>query len=180
MSEVVREQAWDVDRTIDEIINRYGAKPSALIMILQDIQSHYNYLPQDKLEVVSERMQVPLAQIYGVATFYKAFSLTPKGKHHICVCTGTACHVRQASVIIDKLERELGIKPGETTPDGEFSFENVNCLGACALGPLVTADGKYYGNMDVNKVDRMLRELSRKEKTAAQPASASQAKEEVA
>jgi NADH-quinone oxidoreductase subunit E len=136
-------------------------------MILQDIQKHYRYLPSDALKFVAKKMNLPLAQIYGVATFYKSFSLKPKGKNHICVCTGTACHVRQADVILSKLELALKIKPGETTPDNEFSFETVNCLGACALGPLVTANDVYYGNMDVTKVDKMLAKLTGEEEEAA-------------
>ena len=148
--------------TIDRIVNKYNSQPTALIMILQDIQEHCNYLPQDALELVSDKMKLPYAQIYGVATFYKTFSLKPKGKNHVCVCTGTACHVRQATVIVDKLERDLNIKPGNTTEDGNFSLETVNCLGACALGPLVTANGEYYGNMTVTKIDKMMDELKTK------------------
>ena len=141
---------------VETILTRYNNDPCNLIMILQDIQAHYRYLPKDALESVSRAMRLPLAQIYGVATFYRAFSLKPKGRNHICVCTGTACHVRQATVIIDKLERDLGIKSGETTTNGEISLESVNCLGACALGPLVTANDVYFGNMTVTKVDKML------------------------
>ena len=158
-------QTWSVEATIDEIVAKYGSKPSALIMILQDIQKHFRYLPQDALELVAQKTHLPTAQIYGVATFYKSFSLTPKGKNHICVCTGTACHVRQARVIVDKLERGLRIKPGETTADGEYSFETVNCLGACALGPLVTANDEYFGNMTVSKVDKMLEKLQKQSGT---------------
>ena len=147
---------YDLVEAIDSIVNKYEAKQTALIMILQDVQKHYRYLPIDALKLVAKKMELPVAQVFGVATFYRSFSLTPKGKHHICVCTGTACHVRQASVIVDRLQTSLGIKPGLTTDDREFSLETVNCLGACALGPLVTADEVYYGNMTVSKVDRML------------------------
>jgi len=150
-------------QTIETIVNNYGAKPTALIMILQDVQKHYRYLPLDVLRLTAREMNLPFAQIYGVATFYRSFSLEPKGKNHICVCTGTACHVRQADVIVDKLQRDLSIKPGETTPDMEFSLETVNCLGACALGPLVTANDVYYGNMTVSKVDKMMAKLRGKE-----------------
>ena len=153
------------DLVIETIVKQYGAKPTALIMILQDVQKHYRYLPVDALNVVAAEMGLPRAQIYGVATFYRSFSLKPKGKHHICVCTGTACHVRQADVIVDKIQRDLGIKPGETTTDKEFSLETVNCLGACALGPLVTANEVYYGNMTVSKVDKMMNRLRGKETT---------------
>ncbi len=150
---------YDIEQAIGEIVEKYEAKPTALIMILQDIQKHYRYLPIDALKLVARKMNLPIAQIYGVATFYRSFSLKPKGKNHICICTGTACHVRQADVILSKMELALKIKAGETTPDNEFSFETVNCLGACALGPLVTANDVYYGNMDVTKVDKMLAKL---------------------
>lgn len=153
------ESSYDLDKRITAIVKEYGAKPSALIMILQDIQKHFRYLPKDALEMVSKKMRLPLAQIYGVATFYKSFSLEPKGRNHICVCTGTACHVRQATVILDKLERDLGITAGETTADQEYTLDRVNCLGACALGPLVTANDAYYGNMTVAKVDKMMSDL---------------------
>jgi NADH:ubiquinone oxidoreductase subunit E len=164
MSITTAPPAYDVNEVITRIVNEYGAKPSALIMILQDIQKHYRYLPEAALQAVAKRMKLPLAQIYGVATFYKTFSLTPKGKNHICVCTGTACHVRQATVIVDKLERELNIRSGETTPDMEYSLESVNCLGACALGPLVTANDSYYVNMTVARVDKMLADLKKGKK----------------
>ncbi len=147
------------DQSVDEVVDKYQARPDALIMILQDVQRHYRYLPEDALKSVAEKMNLPLAQIYGVATYYRSFSLKPKGKNHICACTGTACHVRLAQVIVEKLETELGVRAGETTPDMEFSLETVNCLGACALGPLVTANEVYYGNMNVTKVDRLLAKL---------------------
>lgn len=150
---------FDLERHITSIVDKYEARPTALIMALQDIQKHYRYLPETALRLVAQKMNLPIAQIYGVATFYKSFSLTPKGKHHICVCTGTACHVRQAPVIIDNLQRTLGISAGETTKDGEISFETVNCLGACALGPLVTVDEDYHGNMTVVKMSKLINEL---------------------
>ena len=156
---LVAREEYDVQDAIDKIVAEYGAKPSALIMIMQDIQKHYRYLPESAMQAVSKSMKLPLAQIYGVATFYRTFSLKPKGKNHICVCTGTACHVRQATVIVDKLQRDLRIEPGQTTPDGEISLETVNCLGACALGPLVTANEIYYGNMTVAKTDQMLHDI---------------------
>jgi NADH-quinone oxidoreductase subunit E len=163
---VATEPKYDLQSKIEEIVGEYGAKPTALIMILQDVQKHYRYLPEDALRAVAKSMKLPLAQIYGVATFYRAFTLKPTGKNHICVCTGTACHVRQAVVIVDKLERDLGISAGETTANGEVSLETVNCLGACALGPLVTANGVYYGNMTVNKVDKMLSEVLHKKRVS--------------
>ena len=152
---------YDLEQAINKIIDQYQAKPTALIMVLQDIQKHYRYLPKDALKLVAQKMGLPIAQIYGVATFYRAFSLKPKGKNHICVCTGTACHVRQADVIVNKLETKLGIKAGETTSDQNYSLETVNCLGACALGPLVTANDNYYGNMTATKIDRMINKLNK-------------------
>ncbi len=156
---------YDLEQAIDSIVKKYEAQPTALIMILQDVQKHYRYLPEAAIRLVSAKMNLPLAQIYGVATFYRSFSLKPKGKNHVCVCTGTACHVRQANVIVERLETDLGLKAGETSKDLEFSLETVNCLGACALGPLVTANEVYYGNMTVSKVDRMLAKLQGKEES---------------
>ena len=165
MIQTVTDPNYDLNVIIKKIVKKYDYKPTALIMVLQDVQTHYKYLPREALELVSEKMKLPFAQIYAVATFYKSFSLEPKGKHHVCVCTGTACHVRQARVIVEKLERDLNIKTGETTDDGEYSLETVNCLGACALGPLVTADDEYFGNMTVTKVDKMMDDIKSKELT---------------
>jgi len=162
MSLVLNEK-YDLEQAIHDIVDQYQAKPTALIMVLQDIQKHYRYLPKEALKLVALKMRLPIAQIYGVATFYRAFSLKPKGKNHICVCTGTACHVRQADVIVNKLETKLGIRAGETSKDLDFSLETVNCLGACALGPLVTANDVYFGNMTATKVDRMIDKLSGKD-----------------
>jgi NADH-quinone oxidoreductase subunit E len=141
---------------VGRIIDAYEAKPIALIMILQEVQGEYRHLPREAMEVVSRRMDLALSQIYGVATFYKAFSLEPRGRHHLCVCTGTACHVRNSRSIVEKLERDLGIKRGQTTKDGEFTLETVNCVGACALGPVVMADNRCWGHLTVAGVDGML------------------------
>ena len=145
-----------MDERVDEIIASYAAKPTALIMILQEVQSEYFYLPREALSRISERMDLALSQIYGVATFYKAFSLEPRGRHHVCVCTGTACHVRNSRSILEKLERDLGVERGKTTADREFTLETVNCVGACALGPVVVADEKYYGHLTVSDVEGMI------------------------
>jgi NADH-quinone oxidoreductase subunit E len=150
---------YDLEESIDVIINHYGTKPSSLIMALQDIQKHYHYLPREALELVAQKMTLPIAQIYSVATFYKAFSLTPKGKHHICICTGTACHVRQSDMLVDNMVASLGINPRQTTPDGNVSFETVNCVGACAMGPLITIDDVFYGNMTVTKMNNHINRL---------------------
>jgi NADH:ubiquinone oxidoreductase subunit E len=144
-----------VDR-VDAIIDATGVGRSSLIPILQDIQAEYRYLPQEALQRVAERLDVPLIDVFGVATFYRSFSLEPRGKHCVTVCLGTACHVRGAQRLSAELSRRLGVEPGHTTPDGEFTFETVNCLGACALGPIVVCDGEYNGQMGAKDVDRVL------------------------
>jgi NADH-quinone oxidoreductase subunit E len=141
---------------VERIIQTYEARPTAVIMILQEVQREYRHLPREAMEVIGQHMDIALSQIYGVATFYKAFSLEPRGRHHLCVCTGTACHVRNSRSIVEKLERDLKIERGQTTKDGEFTLETVNCVGACALGPVVVADNKCWGHLTVSGVDRML------------------------
>ncbi len=148
--------------TIDSMIARYGKDPSSLILVMQDIQAKYRYLPEPALTHVGEQLGVPMSRIYSVATFYKAFSLEPKGKHLVHVCMGTACHVRGAKRILDGLSRDLDIAPGETTPDGEITLETVNCLGSCALGPLVTVDEKYIGKATQAKMKKAIAQLKRK------------------
>lgn len=134
-----------------------NGKNGSLINVLEDIQAEFRYLPKEALILVSERMGVPLSQVYSVATFYNAFSLKPSGEHTICVCTGTACHVRGAVHVLQRLQTKLGIQPGETTRDRVFTLETGNCLGACALGPVVVLDGEYEGNMTTKKVDKLLK-----------------------
>ncbi len=143
---------------VDKVVKDYGGSGDTLISILQDIQAEYKYLPETAIRQVAQNLKLPLIQVYGVATFFKAFSLEPKGEHIINVCMGTACHVRGASGALDELERQLNIKGGETTKDMKFSLETVNCVGACALGPVVLADEKYYGQMNAGKVKKMLAE----------------------
>ena len=140
----------------EDIIQKHPQEKRSLIPILQDLQAEYNYLPPVALNMVSQALDVPLIDIISVASFYNAFSLEPKGEHQITVCMGTACHVRGAQNILEKLERDLGIKAGQTTKDMKFSLETVNCLGACALGPLMVIDGEYYGNMNATKLDKIL------------------------
>lgn len=150
---------------IDEIIDRHKYEEQALIGILQDLQSEFNWLPKDTLEYVAEKLNIPISRIYAIATFYKAFSLKPRGRHMCVVCLGTACHVRGAPKIVEKLQRELNIKSGETTPDLMFSLETVRCVGACALAPVVICDGEYYGQLTNIKVDKLLRSLKKGEET---------------
>jgi len=132
---------------IDQIIDKYDGEASYLIQVLLDIQSEHNWLPKQALEQVSERLQVPLTRIQHIATFYKAFSLVPKGRHGVHICMGTACHVRGAARVLDAVQDATGIKPGETDLDLKFSLETVNCLGCCALGPVMEIDGKTHGKM---------------------------------
>jgi NADH-quinone oxidoreductase subunit E len=132
---------------IDQIVDKHQAEASSLIQVLLEIQSENNWLPKAALERVSEKLQVPLTRIQHIATFYKAFSLVPKGRHGIHVCVGTACHVRGATRVLDTVQDLTGIKPGETDLDLKFSLETVNCLGCCALGPVMEIDGKTHGKM---------------------------------
>ncbi|CAB1057280.1 NADH-ubiquinone oxidoreductase chain E (EC [Olavius sp. associated proteobacterium Delta 1] len=136
----------DIDR-IDRIIEKHQGQASSLIQILLAIQSQNHWLPKKALERVSEKLQVPLSRIQHIATFYKAFSLVPKGRHEIHICMGTACHVRGATRVLDTVEDLTGIKPGETDLDLKFSLETVNCLGCCALGPVMEIGGKTHGKM---------------------------------
>jgi NADH-quinone oxidoreductase subunit E len=149
--------------TIDAILDRHARAPSAVIAILQDLQEEVNYLPEGALRYVAERLVIPASKVYSLATFYRAFSLEPRGSHLVHVCTGTACHVRGAVRILDSLERELGISAGETDDQLEFTLETVNCLGACALGPVVVSDGEYVGQMTGAKAVRLVKRLKRRE-----------------
>ena len=141
---------------VQSVLDNYDNDRGMLVAILQDIQAEYNYLPREVLEQVSKSLDVPLSQVYSVATFFKALSLIPRGRHLINVCLGTACHVRGAVRVLEAIERDLDIKPGETTPDLKFTLETVNCVGACALGPVVIVDGEYYGQMKTAKVKDVL------------------------
>ncbi len=135
------------NKRIDQIIDKHGGDPSSLIQVLLEIQSEHHWLPMDALKRVSEKLRVPMTRIQHIATFYKAFSLVPKGRHEIHICMGTACHVRGAQRVLDMVQEMTGIKPGETDMDLNFSLETVNCLGCCALGPVMEINGKTYGKM---------------------------------
>ena len=143
-------------KKVEGIINKYKGEGGALIAILQDVQAEYNYLPPDVLKSVADRLNVPLISVYGIATFYRAFSLKPRGKHLVTVCLGTACHVRGAKRILGEVQKRLNVKRGETTGDKMFTLETVNCLGCCAIGPVVVVDGEYYGQTTTAKVDPIL------------------------
>ncbi len=149
-------------QAVCEIIGRHGYQKASLIGILQDIQEEMNYLPRKALVQVANSLDLPLTRIYEVVTFYKAFSLEPRGKHTIQVCLGTACHVRGGSRVLDYLENRLEVRPGETTRDLSFTLESVNCLGACALGPMMVIDKKYYGKINTNKIESILKKYQSK------------------
>jgi NADH-quinone oxidoreductase subunit E len=140
-----------------------AGRKRALIQVLQDIQDRFHWLPPEALEHVADALGVPLVQVYGVATFYKSFSLKPRGRHICTVCLGTACHVRGGGAVLEQFERKLGIAAGETTPDGAYTLERVNCLGACALAPLAVVDGRTYGQMSEAKVEALLAESKKDE-----------------
>jgi NADH-quinone oxidoreductase subunit E len=145
-----------VASTVEAIIKKYDGDKGQLVSMLQDIQTEYRYLPKDALDEVVSLLGVPASQVYSVATFFKAFSLTPRGRHLIKVCLGTACHVRGAAKVVEKIELDLGVKRTETTPDQRYTLETVNCVGCCALGPMVMIDEKYHGQISSDKVSPLL------------------------
>ncbi|HUV51561.1 MAG TPA: NAD(P)H-dependent oxidoreductase subunit E [Dehalococcoidia bacterium] len=138
------------------MIDKYGADKSALIQILLEIQREDRWLPASALITVSEKLGIPLSQVYRVATFYKAFSLTPQGRHLVTVCMGTACHVRGSPRLLDRVTDALKINPGESSQDMKFTLETVNCLGCCALGPVVVLDGEYHSNPSAKEIEELL------------------------
>jgi NADH-quinone oxidoreductase subunit E len=141
---------------VDEVIDSFGGDLSRLIGILQDIQANFNYLPREALVRVSEKLEIPISQVYSVATFFKAFSLKPRGRHQINVCLGTACHVRGGPRILGKLERDLKVEAGGTTEDLRFTLDSVRCLGCCSLGPVVVIDDDTYGRLNQERVAKLL------------------------
>ena len=142
---------------VTAIVSKYSGNRDSLVSILLDVQSEYHYLPEDALRMVAKQLALQPILVYGVATFFKAFSLKPRGDHMVTVCLGTACHVRGAATVLDEVKRQLGIEPGETTEDMRFTLETVNCLGACALGPIMVVDDKYHGQMGPGKVKKILK-----------------------
>lgn len=142
---------------VNRILDKHKDNRTALISILQDIQEEFNYLPAEALKLISEKLKLKLVDVYGVATFYKSLRLSPQGKHNITVCSGTACHVRGTSKILDEVQSQLGIGPGDTSKDKKFTFNTVNCLGACAIGPVMVIDGKYYGQITPIKARNLIK-----------------------
>jgi NADH-quinone oxidoreductase subunit E len=140
---------------IDEITDKYGDDKSSLIQVLLALQKKYNWLSEDVLKLVSEKLDIPLSQVYHIATFYKAFSLEPRGEHLVSVCVGTACQVRGATQLLDKVVDALKVRPGQTSRDMRFSLETVSCIGCCALGPVMVVDGEYIGKPTTKDIDHI-------------------------
>lgn len=144
-----------------ENLSEFEANQKDLIHILHKIQAEYGYIPSQALSSISKHLKISESEIFGVLTFYKAFSLKPRGKHLVTICMGTACHVRGAPMILDELKRQLSIEPGETTEDDLFTLETVNCVGACALGPIVISDGDYHGQMNTREVNKLIKKIKK-------------------
>ena len=144
---------------IDSVLGAYPPDRRFALAAMQDLQRRFNYVPREGLEALAERLGRPVAELYAMATFYKALSLKPKGRRVIKVCDGTACHIRGSVNLIGAIKRTLGIAPGETTDDGEFSLETVNCLGACALAPVMVIDGEYYGKVALETLPNLFERL---------------------
>ncbi|MBN2244482.1 MAG: NADH-quinone oxidoreductase subunit NuoE [Candidatus Aminicenantes bacterium] len=142
-----------------KVISQFGNKQKELIHILHKVQNEFGYIPPKAINAVARHLQISEGEIYGVLTFYKAFSLKPRGEHLITICMGTACHVRGAPRILDEFSRRLGVNAGETTADNKFTLETVNCVGACALGPIAITDGEYHGQMKTSDVEKLIEEI---------------------
>jgi NADH:ubiquinone oxidoreductase subunit E len=148
-----------VPEAVAEAVKARPAEPDQLIEVLQDVQAACGYVSEEAIRAIADRLGVPLIEVYRVASFYKAFALEPRGKHLVLACMGTACHVRGAPRMLDEVLGQLGVAPGETTDDGLFTVETVNCLGACALGPVVVLDGEYHDHMTPGKLRQLIRHL---------------------
>ncbi len=144
---------------VARIVDKYDGRKRSLIPILQDLQEHFRWLPAEVLDEVAGLLRLAPAHVWSVATFYKSFSLEPRGRHTCTVCLGTACHVRGGAMILEHFERKLGVPAGHTSADGEYTLERVNCLGACALAPLVVVDGEYHGQMTETKANEVLKKI---------------------
>lgn len=151
------------DKFIEDLFAEYQPIKDNLIQMLNEIQEHYGYVPMEAQKELSEFLSIPMAEIYGVVTFYSRFSLKPKGKYNISVCLGTACFVKGSQKIMDRLLERLKIQPGETTEDGMFSIEETRCVGACGLAPVFTVNGEVYGKATVQKLDQVLDELMKQQ-----------------
>ncbi|MBC7357967.1 MAG: NAD(P)H-dependent oxidoreductase subunit E [Desulfacinum sp.] len=144
---------------VDAVIDQWGAKPESLLQIMLDVNHHFNYLPRESIVRIAERLRMPVSQVYSVATFFKVFSLTPRGRTMVHVCTGTACHVKGAPKLLDRMKQDLGLDPGETTEDLALTLETVNCVGACASAPVVVVNGETYSEVTPNKMAALVKEI---------------------
>ncbi len=158
MENVLKQDLKSGDLSARDVIEKYPKEQRYTLAILQDIQRKYKYIPREALENLAVYLETPLSRLYGMATFYKALSLTPKGENIITVCDGTACHVAGSMIVMDELEKAIGIKPGETTKDLKFSINTVNCIGCCAIAPVMMMNEKYYGNLTPKSVREILSE----------------------
>lgn len=146
-----------IDKIIDKYEERFKDDHKVLIELFQDINQEFKYIPEESLTRISKRCEVPLSKLFSLATFYDSFRMEKIGKHHICVCSGTTCHINGSDKVINELKNKLGIEPGHTTEDGNWTFETVHCFGVCAHGPLVEIDGKYYHQVDSKKINEILK-----------------------
>ncbi len=149
---------------MEKLLKEFESNQKDLIHILHRVQAEFGYIPPEAISAVAKHLKITENQIYGVLTFYKAFSLKPRGKHLITICMGTACHVRGAPRILDEFKRRLDVEAGETTEDNQFTLETVNCVGACALGPIVIADRDYHGQMKTREVDKLIERIKKEAK----------------
>ncbi len=151
------------DKFMQDLLNNYKPEKDNLIQILNGVQEHYGYIPESAQKDISEYLNMPMAEIYGVITFYSRFTLKPKGKYNIAICLGTACFVKGSEKIMDRAKERLNIEPGQTTEDGIFSIEETRCVGACGLAPVFTVNGEVYGNATVQKLDQVIDEITKEE-----------------
>jgi len=149
-----------MEERLAAILEHHRQADTTVVALLQAIHDEYSYLPEEALREVSRETETPLSTLFSLATFYASFRLEPMGKHHICVCVGTACHVKGAEALVERLERDLGVRRGETTPDGQYTLDTVSCLGACAMAPLVVADEEYHGKTDQKKLEKILKGMT--------------------
>jgi len=152
---------------MEDILKETGSRQRDLIHILHKVQEKYGYISAEAITRIARHIRISESEIFGVLTFYKAFTLQPRGKHCFTICTGTACHVRGAPRIVDEFKRKLSVEPGQTTADRLFTLETVNCVGACALGPIVIADGAYYGQMKTAEVEKLIEKYRQEERIKA-------------
>jgi NADH:ubiquinone oxidoreductase subunit E len=164
------------DLSLEPILEGRRSQPHQLIEVLQDVQERYGYIPEEAMKVIAEELGVPIMEVYRVASFYKAFSLTPRGKNMLTICMGTACHVRGAKLLPNQVRGQLGVSAGETTEDGQFTVEHVNCLGACALGPLAVLNGTYHHHTTPGKLRKLIDSTHKKEMEEENDAQAQQHK----